>query len=59
MLAVPCPQVRTGRGERLVTERRITALDSSPTGFVLTVACPCGRPHQVPVQRLPALPADR
>lgn len=61
MLAVPCPRVATGRGERLVTERRITALDSSATGFVLTVACPCGQPHQLHVGRLPAppMPAPR
>ena len=52
MLAVQCPQVRTGRGQRLVSERRIVAMAGSPEGFVLTVRCPCGQQHQVRTGRV-------
>jgi hypothetical protein len=51
MLAVRCPHVTTGRGERLVSERRIRSLVAVADGFLLTVACPCGEEHAVAVRR--------
>lgn len=56
MLAVRCPEVTTTRGERLVSERRVTGLTGSPRGWLLRVACPCGHEHVVPVPRLPTYP---
>jgi hypothetical protein len=57
MLAVRCPKVTTGRGERLVSERRIRSLVSVADGYLLTVACPCGQEHAVAVRRAAPLPA--
>ena len=53
MFVVECPQVRTASGQRLVTERSIRSLAAEPGGWLLTVACPCGRVHEVhvPVER--------
>lgn len=54
MLAVRCPQVPVrvgGRGERLVSERRIRSLVAVEDGYLLTVACPCGQEHAVAVRR--------
>ena len=51
MLAVRCPEVTTGRGERLVGERRIVAMENGLDGFVLVVRCPCGSRHEVRVGR--------
>ncbi len=58
MLAVRCPEVTTGRGERLVSERRIRGLVAVGDGYLLTVACPCGQEHHVAVRREVALPVD-
>jgi len=55
MLAVRCPQVTTGRGVRLVGERRIVGMESGVDGFVLAVRCPCGARHEVHMGRAPAL----
>ena len=49
MFVVECPQVHTGRGQRLVTESRIRSLAAEPGGWLLTVACPCGQEHEVHV----------
>jgi len=57
MLAVRCPEVTTGRGERLVSERRIRGLVAVEDGYLLTVACPCGQEHHVAVRRDAPLPA--
>ena len=51
MLAVRCPQVTTGRGERLVGERRIVGMENGLDGFVLVVRCPCGSRHDVRMGR--------
>lgn len=51
MIAVRCPQVTAGRGERLLTERSVRGLVAVPGGWLLTVACPCGQQHHVPVER--------
>lgn len=52
MFAVQCPQVKGGRGQRLVTERSIRSLAAVPHGWLLTVACPCGQEHALAVPRL-------
>ena len=51
MLAVRCPEVTKGRGERLVGERRIVAMENALDGFVLVVRCTCGSRHDVGVGR--------
>lgn len=56
MLAIVCPQVSTGRGERLVSERRIVGMVGTTDGFVLAVQCPCGERHQVAMGPPPPLP---
>ena len=59
MLVVRCPEVRAGRGERLVSEQRIVGLEGTGSGFLVTVRCPCGQRHAVPVPRLAELPGER
>lgn len=56
MLLVRCPQVMSERGERLVSERRITGMAAVLDGWLLSVACPCGQEHPVAVPRVGALP---
>jgi hypothetical protein len=51
MIAVRCPGVTTGRGERLVSERRVRGLVAVADGFLLTIACPCGQEHHVAIRR--------
>jgi hypothetical protein len=55
MFAVQCPQVKGGRGQRLVTERSIRSMAAVPQGWLLTVACPCGEEHALAVPRSPRL----
>ena len=57
MIAVRCPQVTAGRGERLLTERSIRGLVAVPGGWLLTVACPCGQTHEVAIEKVAAAAA--
>lgn len=52
MFVVECPAVRTGRGQRLVTESQIRSFEAVAGGWRLTVACACGERHPVLVPRL-------
>lgn len=48
MLAVKCPEVKTARGETLVSERRIVRMVDDGAGVItVTVLCYCGHLHEV------------
>jgi hypothetical protein len=48
MLTVTCPDVKTARGETLVSERRVVRMVDDGAGVItLTVLCHSGHLHEV------------